>query len=151
MEEIGKILPAVFRNRVRRGEPSLVRILAPLWSQVAGKPIALHSRPVAYEGGMLTLVADGSSWTVELRHMAEEIRAKVNHFLGEPAVKKLRVEHRASHDPHELRAPGLAHASDRITSKPIGPDGGARRDARFFSRVDRSFAKDPAQNGRKAH
>ena len=55
MEEIGKTLPAVFKRHVRGSNPQLVEILAPLWSRVAGKGIAEHSRPVAFWSGTLTL------------------------------------------------------------------------------------------------
>ena len=51
MEEISKILPLIFRSQVRRSNPRVVEILAPLWSQVAGKPMARHSKPVAFEEG----------------------------------------------------------------------------------------------------
>ncbi len=103
MEEVGKILPAVFKRRVHLGEQTLVEVLAPLWPRVAGKPIAQHSRPVAFEAGTLTLVTDCPSWAAQLRLMAEEIRAEINSFLGRPIVKKLRVRRGAT-----LESPKLA-------------------------------------------
>jgi hypothetical protein len=91
LDEIGKILPALFKLELQRTEPRLVEFLDPLWPRVAGKAIALHSRPVSFEAGILTLATDCSTWSTQLHQMAEEIRAEVNSFLGKPLVKKLRV------------------------------------------------------------
>lgn len=91
MEEIGKLLPGVLREQVRRSGPRLIEILDPLWRRVAGKAMAQHCRPVAFDAGTLTLATDCPTWSAQLRQMAEEIRAKVNSFLGDPVVKKLRI------------------------------------------------------------
>jgi hypothetical protein len=91
MEEISKILPLIFKGQVRRNNPRVVEILAPLWSLVAGKPMARHSRPVAFEDGLLTLESDCTAWSAEMRRMADDILAQVNRYLGVPAVRKLKV------------------------------------------------------------
>ncbi len=106
MEEIGKILPGVFKSRVHAREGGLAEILAPFWPRVAGKPIAEHSRPVDFHIGTLTLWADSSAWATALRQLAEEIRAEINSFLGLPIVKRLRIEHRGAEE--ELR-PAFPH------------------------------------------
>jgi predicted nucleic acid-binding Zn ribbon protein len=69
MEEISKILPLIFKGQVRRSNPRVVEILAPLWPQVAGKPMARHSRPAAFEDGLLTLESDCMAWSAELRRI----------------------------------------------------------------------------------
>jgi hypothetical protein len=91
MEEISKILPHIFRGQVRRSNPRVVDILAPLWPLVAGKPMARHSRPVAFEDGLLTLESDCTAWSAEMRRMADDILAQINRYLGVPAVRKLKV------------------------------------------------------------
>ena len=91
MEEISKILPLIFKKQVRCSEPRLVEILSPLWPQVVGKPMARHSKPVAFEQGTLTLETDCPTWCDQLRSMAEEIRTGINGYLGVPAVRKLQV------------------------------------------------------------
>lgn len=93
MEEISKILPHIFRSQVRRSNPRMVEILAPLWPQVAGKPMARHSRPVAFEEGTLMLECDCTAWSAEMSRMAEEIRVQVNQYLGTAAVRKLKVRY----------------------------------------------------------
>ncbi len=93
MEEVGKILPAAFKRRLRLGGPNLVEILASLWPRLVGKPIAQHSQPVAFDAGTLTLLTNCPSWAAQLQQMPEEIQAAINSFLGEPVVKKLVVRH----------------------------------------------------------
>ena len=93
MEEISKILPLIFKGQVRRSNPRVVEILAPLWPLVAGKPMARHTRPVDFEEGTLTLECDCMSWCVEMRAMSDDILARVNQYLGVPAVHKLKVRY----------------------------------------------------------
>jgi predicted nucleic acid-binding Zn ribbon protein len=92
MEEVGKILPAILKRHVQRPDVRVVEILAPFWPQVAGKAMARQCQPVAFQEGTLTLATDCSAWSVQLRQMAEEIRAEINSFLGKPVVKRLRVQ-----------------------------------------------------------
>jgi hypothetical protein len=91
MEEIGKILPNVFKSQLSRLEPPVIEVLAPLWTRVAGKALAKECRPVAFSAGTLTLVTDDDGWAESLQQLAEEIREHVNDFLGKPVVKNLRI------------------------------------------------------------
>ena len=93
MEEISKILPLIFKKQVQRSDPRLIQILAPLWPQIAGKPMARHSKPVAFEEGILTLESDCSTWSAQLRSMTEEIKAEINGYLGVSVVRKLQVRY----------------------------------------------------------
>ncbi|MGH7970522.1 MAG: DciA family protein [Limisphaerales bacterium] len=69
----------------------MVEILAPLWSLVAGKPMAHHSHPVAFDDGLLTLESDCLAWSREMRRMSDDILARINRYLGATAVRKLKV------------------------------------------------------------
>ena len=142
MEQVGKILPAVFRKRGRLGEPTLVDVLAPLWARAVGKPIAQHSRPVAFEAGTLTLVSGCPSWTAQLGLMAEEIRAEINSFLGTPAVKRLRVQLHPdlSAQPPPRESPKQAIADD-VEFRPGDFDLRSKLDPETARIVHRSFAK----------
>ena len=91
MEEIGKILPNVFKPQLSRLEPPVVEVLGPLWSRVAGKALACQCWPVAFSAETLTLATDNADWAEPLQQMAGEIRAAVNNFLGKPVVKRLRI------------------------------------------------------------
>jgi hypothetical protein len=92
VEEIGKLLPALFKKQIRRAEPRLIEILVPLWPRIAGKTMAQHSQPAYFASGVLTLATDSTTWGTQLRQMTEEIRAEINGFLGQPIVKKLRIK-----------------------------------------------------------
>lgn len=92
MDEIGKILPSLFRKQIRREEPHLLEILLPLWPRIAGRTMAQHSQPALFASGVLTLATDGATWGTQLRQMTEEIRAEINGFLGQPIVRKLRIK-----------------------------------------------------------
>jgi hypothetical protein len=92
MDEIGKVLPILFRKQLRRTEPHLLEILPPLWPRIAGKTMAQHSQPAGFAMGVLTLAADSTAWSTQLRHMSEQIRAEINRFLGQAIVKKLRIK-----------------------------------------------------------
>lgn len=92
MDEVAKILPSLFRKQMRRDEPYLLEILLPFWPRIAGKAIAQHCQPAYFSGGVLTLNADCATWGTQLRQMAEEFRARINGYLGQPVVKKLRIK-----------------------------------------------------------
>lgn len=92
VDDIGKILPILFRKQIRRAEPHLLDILFPLWPRIAGKTMAQHSQPTFFASGVLTLTADCATWGTVLRHMTEEIRGEINGFLGQQIVKKLRIK-----------------------------------------------------------
>ncbi len=91
MDEVGKILPAVFKPQAQHGDPPVVEILTALWPRVAGKAMARQCRPATFSQGTLTIVTECESWNLQLQQMAEEIRAEINTFLGGPVVKRLLV------------------------------------------------------------
>lgn len=93
MEELGKILPLVFKAQMRRHDARVVQILAPLWRRVAGKAMAQHSKPVRFANGMLTIESDCPNWSAEMSRMAERIQTRINAYLGEPMVRKLQVRY----------------------------------------------------------
>lgn len=125
-------------------------VLTSLWPKVAGKPIASHSRPVSFEGGTLTLVTHCPSWAAQLRQMAEELRAKINSFLGARVVKTLRIEHLP-----ELETPDRRMQYSKLESRGRGELPGAPFDFRsgldseIAPIVERSFAKYFARDARR--
>ena len=48
MDEIGKVLPALFKKQIGRSEPHLLEILTPLWPRIVGRIMAEHSQPAAF-------------------------------------------------------------------------------------------------------
>lgn len=147
MEKIGRILPAILKGQVRRTEPPLIEILAPLWPCVAGKAMAEHCRPVAFNEGTLTLTTECPTWKAQLQQMAEEIRAEINSYLGRPVVKRLRVLKAAQYGP-----------ADYSTAGPGSDEGRARWEdsaagaAPAFARLGRlSRTKPFGRYGKRVH
>ena len=151
MEEIGKILPAVFKRQVRRSDPKVVEILAPLWARVVGKGIALQSRPAAFEAGTLTLITSCPTWAAQLRQMSAEVCAQINNCLGGAIVKKLKVRVLMEADRSEAPAqPGTGEIH-------IGPEGeklpgsALRLEPEMMGTLERSYAKYFARQKSKVH
>ena len=151
VQEIGKVLPAIFKGHMRRANPPLVEILAPLWPRVAGRSIAARSLPVAFEAGTLTVATRSPSWAAQLRRLAEEIRAAVNSFLGGPLVKNVRIRlsagASAAWGPPEGAIRGFNQTPPSSAPGPLDAgklqflDGEARLDPEIARIVERSYAK----------
>ena len=151
VEEIGKLLPAVFKRQVRRNDPKVIEILAPLWARVVGKGIALQSRPTAFEAGTLTIVTSCPTWAAQLRQMSEEVRAQVNNYLGGAIVKKLRLRVILEADPVNATAPQeKVTLEGEPTQEPL-PEGAAQLEPEMTGMIERSYAKYFARKKNKVH
>lgn len=150
MEEIGKLLPAIFKRQVRRNDPKVVEILAPLWARVVGKGIALQSRPAAFEAGTLTVVSSCPTWAAQLRQMSEAVRAQVNNYLGGAIVKKLRVRVVLKADIVEASTPQETIPLDGGPAPPL-PEGAAQLGPEMTGMLERSYAKYFARRKTKVH
>jgi len=151
VEEIGKLLPAIFKRQVRRNDPKMIEILAPLWTRVVGKGMARQSRPTAFEAGTLTLVTSCPSWAAQLRQMSEEVRAQVNNYLGGAVVKRLRVRVLLDTDPVEASAPQETVALERAPALQPLPDGAVQLEPEMTGMLERSYAKYFARQKTKVH
>ena len=151
MEDIGKILPVILKSQIRRLNPPVVEILAPLWRRVAGQAMARNSRPVAFHAGTLTLACDCTSWSTQLQQMAEEIRAEINSFLGGPVVKKLQVRRVAQLD--EARRPEPQIEPFPVPRSPQTDSAGRTGTAQSGTTrgVERPYRKYPAGLGKRVH
>jgi hypothetical protein len=150
MEEIGKVLPAIFKRHVERLDPPLIEILAPLWVRVAGRAIATHSRPAAFGAGTLTLVTPCSSWAAQIRQMAGEIRAEINDFLGGAVVKKVRVEHVPDpSSPNVETRSSKIEARDQAKFRISDFDFLSKLDPEMACVVEQSFAKYFSRRGKR--
>jgi hypothetical protein len=141
VDEIGKILPTLFRKQLCRAEPHLLDILFPLWPRIAGKTMAQHSQPAVFASGVLTLAADGATWSTQLRLMAEQIRAEINRYLGQPIVKKLRIK---TVTQANLFSPSRPSRGTAIPAPPLGEPGmktDSLADPEIASTLASSYAK----------
>jgi hypothetical protein len=151
MEEIGSILPKVFRKQALGGRMPLVDILAVLWPRIVGKWIAQQSRPVAFSQGLLTLACFSSSWAAQLRQMSAEISAQINHLMGVPVVRKVRIRQQ----PAPLAPVDSSEAADctpAILTDAAGDfrklQSEAKLDPEMARIVERSFVKYFSRNGK---
>ena len=150
MEEVGKLLPRIFKRQMGRKDPRLIEILGPLWLRVAGSGIAENSTPIAFVAGTLTLETSCLSWGAQLRQMREEIRAEINNFLGCAVVK--RIEVRVAMDHGRLK-PELSRIKFPITDarKIDGAQVIPGIDAKTARILGRSKAKIPARGEGRLH
>ena len=150
MEDVAKILPAVFKRQLQRSEAALLDLLTPLWPRIVGKALARQCRPVSFGAGTLTIATSCPTWAVQLRQLGDEIRASVNRALGSEFVKKLRVRQDPTVDST------LPPANERLKPLPdlLGADS-PRSPALLGSEVagtlQRSYAKYFARGNRKVH
>jgi hypothetical protein len=149
VDEVGKVLPIVFKKQVERVDPRLAEILASLWARVAGQGIAQRSRPVAFAAGTLTLAAADSSWAGALAAMTDDLRSKINAFLGRPVVKAIRIREALN-----LAWPTPAGGTNRKLPGPIEPtridwtDAVEKLDPEIARIVRLSYAKYFARSGK---
>jgi hypothetical protein len=146
MEQVGNILPKALRKQLSARKPPVFEILSPLWAHVVGKLIAQHSRPVCFASGVLTLAASSPVWAGELRQISEQIRSQANTFLGNAAVRKIRVVQALGFEAQKETpaGPELANsvslAEDEVREL-LWPAGEIGIDPGLARVVERSFAK----------
>jgi predicted nucleic acid-binding Zn ribbon protein len=72
-------------------EPQLARAdLARTWETVAGEDTARHTRPVALDGGMLTVQADSTAWAKQLQFMRAHVLSEIIRRFPEAGVESIR-------------------------------------------------------------
>jgi hypothetical protein len=150
LEEIGKILPAVFKRQIHRSDALLLELLTPLWPRVVGKGIARQCRPVSFAAGTLTIATSCPTWAVQLRQLGEELRASTNRFLGSELVKKLRVRRDLTMDRPGMQAgeeskPPINHGGAEM------PEAPSQLEPEVAGVLQRSYSKYFARNSRKVH
>jgi predicted nucleic acid-binding Zn ribbon protein len=72
-------------------EPQLARAdLSRTWEVVAGAETAQHTRPVALDGGMLTVQADSTAWAKQLQLMRAHVLSEIIRRFPEAGVESIR-------------------------------------------------------------
>jgi predicted nucleic acid-binding Zn ribbon protein len=84
------ILDAVLTKRGWKKQVS-VTALMPRWAEFVGDVNAAHTRPEKWEGGVLTIRADSTTWATSLRTMAPLIIARLNEILGPKTITRLQI------------------------------------------------------------
>ena len=60
------------------------------WEEVVGEKIAAKSHPLKITAGVLYIKTSSPAWSQQLSLMAEELKQKINDYLGQPTVKQIR-------------------------------------------------------------
>lgn len=62
------------------------------WSEIVGPNVAEHCKPVTFSDGVLTVRADSTAWTTQMRLMSSSILGRLETEVGKDAVTELRVQ-----------------------------------------------------------
>lgn len=62
------------------------------WADIVGANVAEHCKPVTFSDGVLTVRADSTAWTTQMRLMSSSILGRLETEVGKDAVTELRVQ-----------------------------------------------------------
>ena len=62
------------------------------WPEIVGPNVAEHCKPVTFSDGVLTVRADSTAWTTQMRLMSSSILGRLETEVGKDAVTELRVQ-----------------------------------------------------------
>jgi predicted nucleic acid-binding Zn ribbon protein len=78
-------------TRTAGWDPQLARAdLSRTWEVVAGADTAQHTRPVALDGGLLTVQADSTAWAKQLQLMRAQILSEIIRRFPDAGVESVR-------------------------------------------------------------
>jgi predicted nucleic acid-binding Zn ribbon protein len=66
------------------------------WAQIVGRDVAEHTTPTAFEEGVVTIVADSSTWAQQVKLLAPMLVRRLNEELGHNTVRRVNVRGPAS-------------------------------------------------------
>lgn len=121
---IAALVPVVAKAAFRRGGHGVVQLME-AWSGIVGPSLAAVTTPKRLAQGTLTIGCSGPV-AMELQHLTTELMGRVNQFLGQQPVQRLRfVQTRLAGPPPKPRyKPSAAAdkaASAAVASLPAGP------------------------------
>jgi len=61
------------------------------WAGIVGPELAEHTRPEHFEEGVLTVVADSTTWATQLRLLSSTLVRRLNEELGHGTVSRVKV------------------------------------------------------------
>ena len=62
------------------------------WADIVGSNVAEHCKPVTFSDGVLTVRADSTAWTTQMRLMSSSILGRLETEVGKDTVTELRVQ-----------------------------------------------------------
>ncbi|WP_446666541.1 DUF721 domain-containing protein [Flexivirga sp. B27] len=61
------------------------------WDEIVGAAVAAHAQPVSFTGGELTIRADSTAWTTQLRLLSSTLLGNFEQAVGTDVVQSLRI------------------------------------------------------------
>lgn len=61
------------------------------WDEIVGAAVAAHARPVSFTDGELTVRADSTAWTTQLRLLTSTLLGNFEQAVGADVVQSLRI------------------------------------------------------------
>ena len=121
---IAALVPVVARNAFNRTAPGVSQLME-AWAGIVGPGLAQAATPRRLSQGTLTIGCSGPV-AMELQHLATELTARINQYLGSQIVRRLRlVQTGAVQKPvRTVSLPTKAietAASDAVADLPAGP------------------------------
>jgi hypothetical protein len=121
---LAALMPGVTRPAFRRRAPATAQVMAD-WGAIVGPALAAVTTPRNLSAGTLT-IACGGPVAMELAHLADELRARINAHLGQQTVTRLRFVQTIP-PPLATAAPpappprAVARARQAVADLPDGP------------------------------
>jgi hypothetical protein len=85
MRTIGSGLQKVMADAVRRLPPEESPLLA--WPLACGSDVAEKTRPIGYEGGVLTVEVPDAGWRSQLSSLATQYKSLLKGYTGQEIEK----------------------------------------------------------------
>ena len=85
---ISALVPALVRPAFRKRSPAAAQVMAD-WDQIVGPALAAVSQPRKLFSGTLAIACTGPM-AMELQHLSVELIARINAYLGQVTVTRLR-------------------------------------------------------------
>jgi len=118
---VGALVPALIRPAFRRHSAAAALIVAD-WEAIVGPSIAAVTTPRRLSAGCLTISCSGPV-AMELQHLSEALMGRINTYLGQSAVSRLRLLQDLRPPPPAApaaRPPAIAAAREAVEGLPEG-------------------------------
>ena len=90
-EDIRSIIEDVIENLNMKRKLNISRIFN-CWEEIVGTEISKKAKPIKVTGGVLRVSVTTSTWANELSLMSGQLIEKINSFIGEEVVKRIRFK-----------------------------------------------------------
>ncbi|MDR1355479.1 MAG: DciA family protein [Propionibacteriaceae bacterium] len=90
LEPVGVLFAQVIGDKGWSKQLAIQQLFA-AWPTLVGQTNAAHSKPVGYNAGVVSVVAESTTWATALRTIAAQVVARLNEVLGEGTVTRLEV------------------------------------------------------------